>query len=233
MSGFNTYTGPSRGFNGFAIEKDAIDLDYLRVKKYNQLPLVTSTQFPPPGQYGAIAYDVLTKKPYFSDGLSWLPIGLGVTPTAPVGSFSFIKNGLQSIPKNTLNVTITGWTITGSDVYHSIPGWDLLLGEYTAPKNEILSVSINIAWAASISNLGNRHLKVQHKKSGSLIWTTVKEVITQADADINVQTTQECQINAKLSTGDSARITVHHTANVPVSVDGGIFSSISGFLINT
>jgi hypothetical protein len=237
MSRLIPFKGQTAGFKGSGIERDNIDVDSLRVKKYSHLPVISSLQFPPgswPGQGGAIAYDIITKKPYFSDGFNWIPVGFGVgpPPLPPVASFSFIKNGIQVITGG-VNTVLLGWTTAGSGVYHSVPGWDLIAGDYTAPINEILSVSINISWASGSSNRGNRHLRVQYRKFGTLVWNTVKEVITQADADINVQTTQECQINAKLLSGDSARITVEHSANGPISIDEGIYSSVSGFLINT
>jgi hypothetical protein len=232
MNGNNPFTGQPIGFRGFSISKENLNIDNINVLKYNQLPLITSNKFPPsslPGVGGAIAYDIVTKKPYFSDGFTWIPVGLGSTPY-PIGSFSFIKNGTQPIPSR-LNTVITNWTIGGSDVYHTIPSWDLTSGEYTALKNETLSISIDLAWSSNVSNLGNRNVRVQYKKFGSLLWNTVKEVITQADPDINVQTTQGFQINTKLLIGDSVRITVQHNANIPITIDSGIYSTVSGFLI--
>lgn len=232
MSGIFPYRGQQKGFQGFKIEKDAIEIDSFRVLERHQLPEILSNDQPPghwPGRGGGIAYDLVTKRPYYSDGYIWLPIGANTPGT--VGSYAFLKDGVQPVPIST-EVTIAPWEIASDDVYHSLPGWNLITGIYTATVEEVLTLEVNISWSAGVSNLGNRTLKIQRMKFGSGIWDTIKESVTQADPDLSVQTTQECQIHARILTGDSIRIMVEHGAPIPVSIAGGLCTSVSGFRVN-
>ncbi len=231
MTGIFPVKGQPIGFRGLRIEKDA-KIDNFRVTNRHQLPAILSTSQPPghwPGVGGGIAYDLVTRRPYYSDGFIWLPMGSGAPGT--VGSYSFIKDGVQLIPR-VVNTTITLWEISSSDVYHTLLGWNLLTGIYTALVDEVLTLEVNISWSAGVSNLGDRTLRIQHMKFGVPGWVTIKQVRTQADPDIRVQSTQECQIHAKISQGDSIRVTVEHNASISVSIASGLCTSISGFRVN-
>ena len=231
MSGVFPTRGQQPGFRGFGIQRDVRGVD-LRSTNRLQLPEIRSTDPPPghwPGQGGGIAYDLDTQRPYYSDGFVWLPIGAGAV--GMVESYGFIKDTDQAVPRVT-NTTVAPWEITSSDTYHTLPGWDLSSGVYTASREEILTLEVNLSWAAGVSNLGDRSLRIQHMKLGIPAWTTIKEVVTQADPDINVETTQECQMHAKISQGDAIRVTVEHDAPISVVVAGGVHTSISGFKLN-
>jgi len=232
MSGLHPYTGQPVGFRGFGIEKDA-RIKSLRVSDRHQLPGILSNN-PPPGHQsgrgGGIAYDLVTERPYYSDGFIWLPIGTSAPGT--VGSYSFVKDGAQYIPRIT-NTTIGIWEIMSSGVYHTLFGWDLFTGIYTATTDEVLTLEVNISWGGGISNLGDRTLRIQHMKFGFPGWTTVKEAITQADPDLKVQTSQECQIHARISQGDSIRITVEQDSPISLPIADGLSTSISGFRVTT
>lgn len=229
----SVYKGPLNGFRGFGLEKDVRAVDIQAISK-QLLPYITSNNFPPPhlsGKGGGIAYDVTTDRPYYSDGFGWIPIGTGAPGT--VKSFSFVKNGDQNIPIS-INTVVTPWEITSSDTYHDDTiGWDLTTGIYTASTDTILTVYANITWKSGISNLGNRILRVQHMKLGIPIWNTVKEMSTQADPDVNINTTQECQIHLKISQGDGVRISVFHDSIVPLIISGGSETSVAGFSVIT
>ena len=224
MSQESIYKGPLNGFRGFSIHRDE-RLTNLRTSQNHILPLIESTDLPPatlPGVGGAIAFDVVTKSPYYSDGSGWRQMGFGA-----VDSYSFIKDGNQTISTST-ETTIVAWDDT-YDTYHTLPGWDMTTGIYTASRAETLSLEVNVAWSAGVSNLGDRSVRVQHMKLGIPSWTTIKEVITQADPDVDVETTQECQIHAKLAQGDAIRVVVEHDAPIDITIAGGNHSSISGF----
>lgn len=232
MSGVYPTKGQQPGFRGFGIEKDQ-EFANFRVTNRHQLPAIRSANQPPghwPGVGGGIAYDIDTFLPYYSDGYKWYPIGAGATGT--VESYTFIKNTSQIIPVS-VETTISMWEASSLDTYHTIPGWNLISGIYTAFRDEVLTLEVNIAWESGISNLGDRTLRVQHMKFGIPVWNTIKEVSTQADPDMSVETTQECQIHAQISQNDSIRIAVEHDAPVPIVIATGIHTSIAGFRINT
>jgi len=231
MSGVFPTRGQQPGFRGFGIERSTRVRD-LRSTNRHQLPEIRSSD-PPPGQYpgqgGGIAYDLDTQRPYYSDGYVWLPIGAAASGT--VASYGFIKDGTQSVPTGT-ETPVTMWEITSSDTYHTLPGWNLTTGVYTASKSEVLTLEVNVAWAAGVSNLGDRTVRIQYMKFGVPTWHTIKEASTQADPDINVETTQECQMHAKIDQGDAVRVVVEHDAPGAITVAGGTHSSISGFQMN-
>ena len=230
MSIFPT-SGQQRGFRGLRVERD-IRVTDSHTDGRQQIPLIKSNDLPPPtwaGIGGGIAYDVVTKVPYYSDGFTWLPIG-GTVGT--VESYAFIKDHDQVIPRAT-DSPIAMWESTSSTTYHTIPGWDLNGGIYSAPRDEDLTIEANISWTAGVSNLGDRILRVEHMTVGVPVWTIVKEVVTQADADLKVETTQECQMHLRISQGDAVRVTVEHNSPIPVKIGGGVHTSLSGFRVNT
>lgn len=231
MSLFPT-RGQQRGFRGLKVERD-IRVTDSHTENRHQIPLIRSDNLPPPtwaGIGGGLAYDLVTQRPYYSDGFTWFPIGKGSSGT--VESYAFIKDGDQSVPRVT-DTVVTLWEIGSSSTYHTLSGWDLATGIYSAPRDEVLTLEVNVSWAAGVSNLGDRALRVEHMPLGIPVWTIVKEVITQADPDLRVETTQECDIHLEISQGDAVRITVEHDAPIPVIVGGGVHTSVSGFRVNT
>lgn len=225
------FRGPNRGFKGFRVERN-IRADNVRVKERQSIPIIRSDKLPPatwPGIGGGIAYDIVTQRPYYSDGFTWFPIGANATGS--VDSYAFAKDGDLAISPNT-NTVIDMWEITSSDVYHTIPGWNLGLGLFTATENMILTLEVNISWAAGVSNLGDRFLRIEHMKFGSGTWDIIKERVTQADPDLTVETTQTSSIHAKINAGDSIRVAVEHDAPISIVIGGGVHTTISGFKVN-
>ena len=217
------------GFQGFKIEQDRRS-NYSNVIDFHQIPFIKSTSLPPPyigGIGGGIAYDTITRRPYYSDGLGWFPIGTGVISGA-TNSYSFIKDGDQSISTGTVT-TLIGWEIASSSVYHTIPGWNLTTGIYTSSVNEKFTLYVNISWEAGVSNLGDRILRVEVDTGAGFL--VVKEVVTQADAKTAVETTQELQIHLSLDATDRVRVIVEHNAPISIVVAGGNHTSVSGFQI--
>jgi len=224
--------GPTRGFQGMKIERD-VRVVTSRNMDRQIMPVIDSNNLPPPtlpGIGGGIAYDIATQRPYYSDGFTWYPMGNGAPGT--VESYSFIKDGDQSIPIKTETVLLL-WETTSSSTYHSLPGWNLLTGVYTASTNEVITLQLNLAWACGISNLGNRIIRIQHMKLGMGSWETVKEAATQADPDLRKETTQEAQINLSISQGDAVRVVAYHDAPLSIPILGGNSTSIAGFRVNT
>ena len=227
------FTGQKSGFQGFKLERDAVRISTTQILDRHHVPIIASNNFPPPtlpGIGGGFAYDSITRRPYYSDGFGWFPIGSNAPGT--LESYSFIKDGNQSIPTST-NTPLSMWEISSSDTYHNIPGWNLTTGVYTAPSNEVLTLEVKISWASGVSNLGFRILRIQHMKFGIQGFTTIKEVSTQADPDTSVETTQECQIHLQISQGDTVRVTVEQDSTISIPIAGGNVTSISGFSVNT
>jgi|GEM_PF-6907052 len=218
-------------FTNFRIETDKRLYD-ARIDRNLLVPIIRSIGLPPPtlpGRGGAIAYDEITQRMYYSDGYTWLPIGSGAPGT--VDSYSFIKNGDQTILPLT-PTTLTNWTIVGSPAYHTIPGWNLTTGIYTASIKEVLTVEIDVSWAKGISNLGDRTLRIEMKIFPAILWTIIKEVRTQADPKTNVETTQEATIHVEMQPNDQIRIVVEHDAPVSLDIEENEATSISGFRVN-
>lgn len=226
------YRGPQSGFRGFGIEKDQPDFSTVSVRSQFSVPLIDISN-PPPGFLhgvgGGLAFDSGSKIVYYSNGTTWLPIASGVAGT--VETFTIIKGAALVIPPS-IETAVSGLTVAGSPTYHTIPGWDLATGIYTSPSASAINVQVNLAWSAGISNQGDRSMRIQFRAGGIGAWVTTKEVITQADADINVETTQESQMSLQLSAGDQVRVAVFHNALVPINVAGGNHTSISGFRNN-
>lgn len=217
-----------RAYKGNRIEKDNVGITTSQTVERLRIPLIDSTDLPPPyrpGIGGGLAYDIFSERVYYSDGFGWFPISSGGGGGGNVESYSFIKDTSQSIPSST-ETTLTNYTTTPSPTYHTISGWNLTTGIYTATQNEFLSLFVNISWEG-VSNLGERVLRVQ------VNGTTVKEVDTQADPQSSIETTQECQINLQLSVGDAVRVAVFHGAPANVPVVGGNHTSVSGYRIRT
>ncbi len=225
------YKGPRDGFKGFGISRDQ-RVKSLRVVERQILPAISSSDLPPGdlhGEGGALAYDVDTQRPYFSNGTTWTPISSMATGTAV--SYAFLLGADLSVPTGGGEVRIPDWSVGSSSVYHTIPEWDLTQGIYTSTQDESLSLAVNVSWLGGVSNLGERTLRVQFRSAFGGSWTTIKEVSTQADPDAAVATTQECQINVKLASGNQIRVAVTHDAPVDLTIASGTESTISGFQV--
>ena len=226
------YRGPQPGFRGYKIERDQPNFDTVIVKNQFSIPLIDISDPPPGFQHalgGGLAFDTVSKKVYYSDGTSWIPVASGVAGT--VETYSIIKGATLIVPSST-ETAVSGLTVAGSATYHTITGWDLTTGIYTSPAAANIVLQVNLAWSAGVSNLGDRSMRIQYRAGGVGVWNTVKEVITQADPDINVETTQESQMALQLAASDQVRVAVFHNAPVPINVAGGDHTSISGFRNN-
>lgn len=221
---FTITRGPQTGFKGFKIERQSL-VSKSKTVDINQIPAIESSAFPPPYPGGgAIAYNVSSKRVFYSDGTGWFPIGGEGTS---INSFGFIKDGNLNVLSTTETV-LGGWEINSSPTYHTTSGWNLTSGIFTANIDSILSLEIGISWASNESNLGERFLKIQY--NSGLGWNDVKETSTQADPDVNIVTTQECSIHLKLNQGDLVRVVVNQNSPFDLTILGGRVSSISGFV---
>jgi len=220
-----------RPFPGNRIRKDRTFTNTRTVSNL-VLPFINSNSFPPAplaGVGGGIAWDIVTQRPYHSDGFEWLPIGGGVPGT--VESYTHVKDGDMIITPFTPTI-LTSWEIGSSVTYHTIPEWNLTTGVYSSGVDEIVTIGANISWKGGISNLGSRILRIKHFDFSTATLTTVKEFETQADPDCRVDTTQEIQIHLKNTASDRVFLEVEHNAIVPLTIEGGDHTSITGFRVN-
>lgn len=218
------------GFRGLKVELDTLDTD-TRADRVLRTPFIRSDLLPPgvdSSVGGGLAYDVLTERPYYSDGFTWFPVGAGVPGT--VMSYSQIKDGVQIIPRN-IPTILSNWEVTSSSTYHTIPGWNLTTGVYTAEQRQIITIRADIAWAGGISNLGNRTLRIMYYDIMSATTSMVKEAVTQADPNLKVDTTQEAGIHLSVNAGDQIFVEVEHDAPIPLTVCGGDCTSLAGFRV--
>lgn len=227
----NIYNGQLKYF-GQRILKD-LDATQIQVTEQFSVPHIQSSDLPPPfisGEGGGLAYDVTTKMPWYSDGVTWKPI-MSALPPGNAQSYSFIAGANQIINPNIIT-PLTMWTIAGpAPIYTTLPQWNLATGIYTATQTENLYISIGIAWAAGISNLGDRYLRLEYQASGGGGWIMVAESSRQAEPKTNVETSQTYDMNLLLNIGDQVRITVLHTAPANLQIAGGVHSYVSGFRI--
>ncbi len=228
MSGYPVFRGTINGFRGFRIEKD-LRVDTVINNDSLVMPLIRSNALPEgmiPSIGGAIAYDVVTERPYYSDGYTWFPIAGSATTN--LNSFGFLKDGNQTIPNSGIT-GITSYTTIGSTTYRTIPQWDLTTGIYTATAIEDLNLSVTVTWASGVTNQGKRFLYVQHRPTAISPWTTVKVIETQADPDIASTTTQEGGIALRLDTGEQVRVASSQNSVLSIPISGGMDTIISGF----
>jgi hypothetical protein len=210
-----------------------IKTDSTTTKEKHLLPYMDSTDPPPNlvnGIGGGIAYDKVTKRIYYNNGTLWLPIASGLPGAA--FSYSFIKDGDQTIVSATPSI-VTTWTASPSPPYHDdTTSWNLATGVYTATVPISLSLDVSVSWKEGVSNLGERTLRIVYKPAADVAMTA-KEVNTQADPDVDIDTTQEASMTLKMETGDQAWIEVEHTAPINLVIKGGIYTSINGTRINS
>lgn len=230
MSAKHPFNGNFTSFRGSRIERD-LNVNRIRTSELSILPQIKSTD-PPPGALagvgGGIAYDIITDRPYYSDGYEWFPIGSG-SVSQTVYSYSFIKDGLLNVPAS-IETVINMWDDSSVSVYHSIPEWNVGTGIFTAMIAGTLTVYCNISWTASITNQGTRYLRVQYKPAAG-VWSTVKETIRQASPSKDIESTQECQIHLHLLVGDQVRTAVYQDSSVAITIDGDDRTSLCGFFI--
>ena len=142
-------------------------------------------------------------------------------------SYGHIKDGNQNIATTTAT-TITDWTIAGSAAYHTIGGWDLTTGIYTASVSEKFEIDSDITWSGGVSNLGMRTFRIVFFDDSAATTTVIKEVETQADPDINTDTTQHIHFNLQLDASDTVLLEVEHNAPIALTIAGGIRTTMSG-----
>lgn len=230
QTGIVPYRSPAARNFGLGIEKNQKINDF-QVQKRHQLPTIISTNLPPPtlpGIGGGIAYDSVTKRVYYSEGTTWLPVSAG-SGTGEVASYSFVKNNALPVPSS-VETPIDSWE-TSSDPSYSIidtPDWNLTTGIYTAPEDINLVLSVGISWASG-SNSGVRTTRLQLNRGGP--WITVKEVETQADPNAAIETTQEFSFNLRLSSGEQVRVSVFQNSSIGLSLVDGDRTSISGLTV--
>lgn len=203
--------------------------DTLVVKTNNVLPIIDSNHLPPNlinGLGGGIAYDKTSKRVYYNDGTIWKPIS-SAAPVPTANDYSLIKNGDQTILPLTPTI-INSFSITPDPPYFDTTGdWDTLTGIFTATQPITLRIEAYIAWKAGVSNLGNRTLQIVYKPSAALP-IIAKEATTQADANTNVETTQDAGIAFQLNVGDQCWIQVLHDAPVNLVIASGTHTTIYG-----
>lgn len=230
MSQFPIVKLGTPGFKGQRIEIDRVSYES-RATRNHGLPYINSSCLPPPyitGVGGGMAWDVLTQRPYHSDGFTWLPIGGGAPGT--VQSYSQIKDVDQIITPKMATILAT-WEIITSPAYHTIPEWNLVTGIYTAGEREDVSIQANIAWAGGVSNLGNRILRIQFFEFDTATTSTIKESITQANPNLSVDTPQDATIHVGMQAGDRIFVEAEHTAPISLTICGGDCTSLSGFRV--
>lgn len=198
------------------------------------LPVINSGSFPPnsiPGTGSAIAYDGISKRIYYNTGTAWIALANSGSSTGGVFSYAFIKDAAQVIVPSTPTI-VTDWTLTPSPPNHDNTGdWNLTTGVYTADAPQTLSLNVDLSWMAGVSNQGDRTVQIIYQPfAGSPI--VAREVTTQGEPDMNVNTPQETSTFLQMSIGDQAWITVSHTAPVNLILDAGNRNGISGIRVN-
>jgi hypothetical protein len=175
---------------------------------------------------GGMAYDAFSKRVFYNDGHVWKPLSSG--DATSVQSYAQIKDGVQIILANT-DTMVTNWM--DSAPYPTIGEWNLATGIYTAIEFQQFGLDISLSWSAGVSNLGTRILRVRYFDLNASTTSTIKEAVTQADANTGVETTQEASIYVNLNPGDMVWIEVSHNAPLSLSIASGTHTSISGVKI--
>jgi hypothetical protein len=207
--------------------------DVTIVTKSFVLPGIRSSNPPPNliyGRGGGLSYDIETKRVYYNNGSAWLPLATANGAGSTVNSYSHIKNIVQNIQPN-IDTTISGWTATPFPPHHTLAQWDLVTGVYTATEFQHLGVDADVSWMGGISNLGQRILRIRYYDFNSNTTITSTEVITQADPNTSVETTQEISDYLRLNPGDQVWVEVRHDAPVNLSISSGEHTSICGVRI--
>lgn len=162
-----------------------------------------------------------------------------IGPTGPQGStgpsgvivqnYGIAKTTNQVIPISTWD-TIYGFT--GSPApYSTLPEWSLASGIYTASQIETVTFHVDISWAANQSNQGKRYMRLMYDPIGAGPAFPVKQTNTIPDSYKGIETTQEMSATLDLNAGDSVYVQVYHDAPFPLSIEGGVSSTICGLRI--
>lgn len=203
--------------------------DTLVVKTNSVLPIIDSTALPPNvinGLGGGIAYDKTSKSVYYNDGTIWKPIAASIPPSV-IQDYSLIKSGDQTILPLTPTI-INSFAIAPNPPYFDNTGdWNVGTGIFTATQPITLRIEAYIAWKAGVSNLGNRTLQLVYKPALG-IPIIAKESTTQADANTNVETTQDAGIAFQLNVGDQCWTQVIHDAPVNLVIVSGTHTTVYG-----
>ena len=131
-------------------------------------------------------------------------------------TYSLIKGEDQPIQSNTSTILsgfappVLPYHDNTSSITNSIT-WDLTTGIYTADADQTISLDLDLCWKGGISNMGDRKLSVIYQKSNSDP-IVIKESDTQAEPNVNIDTTQEISTCLSLKAGDKIWIEVYHDA---------------------
>ena len=224
---------PTQGFLGYRIVRD----QYLNgnfVSDRLKIPVVNSPdleliQNSSPSPQGSIVYNPVSNSIFYSDGVNWFELSSGGSGGGNTLGYSFIKSGPDMSVPIGVDTPIAPWIATPSPPYSTFPlEWDLTTGIYTANTLENVSFHVCVTWSPGFSNAGKRYIRIQYRPNLSFVWSNIKETVTQPDADVNVVTTQECAINARLNFGDSVRIVCYQDSNKIVKLMAGDQSSLCG-----
>src|SRR5271166_437239 len=194
------------------------------------LPIINSGALPPniiPGTGSAIAYDGISKRIYYNNGIQWIPLANSGGGSGGVFSYAFIKNSSQTISPNT-PTTVVDWTLTPSPPNHDNTGdWNLTTGVYTADAMQTISLNVDLSWMGGISNQGDRTVQIMYQPFAG-IPIVARAVTNQGEPDISVTTPQETSSFLQMNTGDQAWVSVIHTAPVDLVLGSGNGNGISG-----
>jgi len=221
---------PTFGFSGFKLQTDLIPTR-VHVSDRLKLPTITTPNANTsneacPAEPGCLAYDPTVEGVYYSNGLQWIKLSTGSSGNT-IG-YSFIKGANLTIPNNT-PTDIIGWTAVGSSAYSTYLDWNLATGVFTASIAENVSFHANITWASGISTIGSRVVQIQFKPAAG-VWGIIKEQVTQPDPNVDIATTQEIAMNAELGIGDMVKIVCYQDSGVAATLQGGIATSVCGFV---
>lgn len=207
------------------------NFDGVNVHKINLLPLINSNDLPPPqinGLGSAIAYDIITKQVYYSDGITWLPINNNTGP-GTISSYSFIKDGVLSVPSNSATI-IKPWSITPSPPYSTLGDWNLTTGVFTSSIIQKVNISAVVTWSSGFSNLGNRTIRLVFFNSSNSTTNTVQQVTIQANPDANENTVQYLNMVVLMHQNDRVWIECQQNSGIPLQIDSGVNTTVAGFI---
>jgi len=217
-------------FKGNQIERD-INSQSVISTRTTVLPIRNVSNVPSviPGFGGGLIFDTITKRPYYNDGLVWLPLTSGGVSSS-TESFGFIKFADQNIPPLT-DTVITGWSTIGSTSYQTIANWNLATGVYTATLPEKVFVDVTATWESGITNQGTRVLSLEYSSFPSPLWDVVASVQSQAHPDAQISTAQNVHMNFNLNVGDRIRVVVSQNSVFDLVISGGNETFLNGFRI--
>lgn len=202
--------------------------DSVRANVALYLPQYPLTTLPPSfAGDGALAYNTETQSPYYFSGSGWQPfVGVAGNTT---NAFSFTKAAVQSIPVS-VDTIIDGWLLPTDLPYRVTVGWDLTQGVYTAPIDQLFTISAQVSWTSDITNTGSRTLRVVYFDSITSMPSAVKENTIQPHPDAAIVNDQSINMSLHLRAGDKVWISVEQTSDSLLSIDDGEHTTISGII---